>query len=88
MENGYEDVAALVERAIASIQAKGKKSRRNWWDILAGGKDGRPRVREGIEFPVLQAAQRRQKRPITENAIARNPDEEPPPAVDQARWRS
>lgn len=85
-ENGYEDVAALIDQAIASIEAKGKTSRRNWWDTLSGGNDGKPSVREGIEFPVLRVAQIRQGRDVTPNAVCRNEAEQPPDVVATKRW--
>lgn len=85
-ENGYEDVAALIDQAIASIEAKGRKSRRNWWDTLAGASNGRPSVREGIEFPVLRVAQIRQGVAVTPNAICRNTAEQPPDIVSTKRW--
>lgn len=85
-ENGYEDVAALIDQAIASIEAKGRKSRRNWWDTLAGGSNGKPLVREGVEFPVLRVAQIRQGVAITPNAICRNASEQPPDVVATKRW--
>ena len=84
--NGYEDVAGLIDRALASIEAKGRKSRRNWWDTLAGGPDGAPSVREGIEFPVLRVAQLRQGQPVTPNAICRNEAEQPPDVRKTGRW--
>lgn len=87
LENGYDDVAELINQATLAIEAKGKKSRRNWWDTLAGGKNGRPSVREGIEFPVLRAAQIRQSRPVTENALCRGEDEEAPPVRVPNRQR-
>jgi hypothetical protein len=87
LENGYEDVTALIDEAIRRIEAKGKKSRRNWWDTLAGGPGGRPLSREGIEFPVLRVAQIRQGKPVTENAIFRNENEAPPDVVATKRWR-
>lgn len=86
LENGYVDVAALTDEAIAIIEAKGRKSRRNWWDTLAGGPNGRPSIREGIEFPVLRVAQVRQGKPVTPNAICRNPHEQPPDVVATKRW--
>jgi hypothetical protein len=67
-------------------QAEGKKTRRNWWDVLAGGKNGKPSIRAGRKFPVLRAAQIRQGKPITENAICRNPEEKIPPIVISGRW--
>lgn len=86
VENGYEDVAALIDEAIRRIEAKGKRSRRNWWDTLAGGKDGKPSIREGVEFPILRAAQIRQGIPISPNAICRNENEKPPDVVATERW--
>jgi hypothetical protein len=86
-ENGYEDVADLIDKAMARIAEKGTRQRRNWWDILAGDAHGQPCVREGIEFPVLRVAQIRQERPATANAIARNPNEVPPEVVRTNRWK-
>jgi len=54
---------------------------------LSGAADGKPCVREGIEFPVLRTAQIRQGKPITKNAIARNDHEEPPEIVTTGRWK-
>ncbi|MGH8523328.1 MAG: hypothetical protein ACREXY_03685 [Gammaproteobacteria bacterium] len=86
LENGYEDVAALIDQALAKIQSKGRKSRRNWWDTLAGGPGGKPSVREGIEFPVLRVAQYRQGILVTPNAICRDEHERPPDVVTTNRW--
>jgi hypothetical protein len=84
--NGYKDLALLIEKAMEKIAARGSKQRRNWWDILSGSVDGRPCVREGIEFPVLRIAQIRQGKPISKNAISRNSSEEPPEIVTTHRW--
>jgi len=86
LESGYEDVAALIDQALANIESKGRKSRRNWWDTLAGGPGGKPSVREGIEFPVLRVAQIRQGVLVTPNAICRNEHERPPDVVTTNRW--
>ena len=86
-ENGYEDVVALIDEAMKRIEAKGKKSRRNWWDTLAGKPGGVPSVREGIEFPILRVAQIRQGVPVTPNAISRNENEQPPDVVATKRWK-
>ena len=85
--NGYEDVADLIDRAMAKMAARGSKQRRNWWDILSGGEDGKPCVREGIEFPVLRVAQVRQGKLVTPNAINRNRNELPPDIRSTKRWK-
>jgi hypothetical protein len=84
--NGYDDVADMINEVMSEWRAAGKKTRRNWWDVLAGGKNGRPSNREGRTFPVLRAAQLRQGKPVTKNAICRNPEEEAPPIVVSGRW--
>lgn len=84
--NDYSDVADLIDEVINEWQSEGKKTRRNWWDILAGRKNGEPCVRAGRTFPILRAAQLRQGRTVTESAICRNPDEEIPPVNKLGRW--
>lgn len=84
--NGYGDVAALIDRVMAEIKAAGSRQRRNWWDTLAGGDDGRPITVNGHEFPVVRAAQIRQGKRVTSNATFRNPDEVPPAVVSTKRW--
>src|SRR5215472_2458711 len=87
-ENGYEDVADLVEKAIAQWARHGVKTRRNWWVILSGDKNGNPRKLAGTAFPVLRAAQIRQGRPVTPNSLCRNPREKPPGRWKTGRWPS
>jgi len=84
--NGYEDIADLIDQAMAKMAARHSKQRRNWWDILSGVKDGKPCIVEGIEFPVLRIAQVRQGKPTTPNAISRNPKELPPDVRTTNRW--
>jgi len=69
-------------------QTKGTKTRRSWWDILAGGKNGKPRTIEGVTLPVLKAAQIRMGVPITKNAICRNEAEKVPEVVSNGRWKN
>ena len=73
--NGYGEWAAVIRDIEATLAARGSKQRRNWWDVLAGGKDGAPLKVEGHLFPVLAAAQVRPGRSVTPNAIRINPDE-------------
>ncbi len=55
LENKYEDVAGLIDEVMDEWKAKGKHTRRNWWEILAGTAKGNPRVVAGRKFPVLRA---------------------------------
>lgn len=85
-QNGYEDVVALIDQAMARMIARGSKQRRNWWEVLAGGINGKPGLCEGIEFPVLRAAQIHQGVPVTPNALCRNPVEQVPAVRQTRRW--
>jgi hypothetical protein len=85
-ENGYDDVADRIDAVMQGWKAEGKSTRRDWWITLSGGADGRPYTIDGKEFPVLAAAQRRQSKPVTTNAIRRNAREQPPPVRVNGRW--
>jgi hypothetical protein len=74
----YPDVVRIINRAEGQWKASGSRERRNWWEVLAGGIDGNPITVGGLQFPVLRAAQIRQGKAITANALCRNEDEIPP----------
>ena len=86
--NNYQDIAISIETVMDGWSKKGTHTRRSWWDVLAGGKNGRPRTIEGIAFPVLRAAQLRKGVPVTENAVCRNINEVFPAIRDNGRWGS
>ena len=86
-ENDYQDVAALIDEVETAWKSQGKRTRRNWWEILAGTKDGKPRVVAGRTFPILRAAQLRQGLKETPNALCRNRKEPIPPLLVPGRWR-
>lgn len=65
---GRKDVALKIDAAMRKWAREGKKTRRNWWDILSGDKKGNPRSVRGIEFPVLEGARRRQERKSSSDA--------------------
>ncbi len=69
--NGYGDVLALIDEITTEWREAGNRQRRNWWAVLAGGKDGNPVVVSGRKFPVLVAAQRRQGIKISKRAVRR-----------------
>jgi hypothetical protein len=71
-ENGYADIATMIEKIMDDWKASGKKTRRNWWEMLAGDRQGRPRRLGGYEFPILKSVQIRQGLPVTTNAIQRD----------------
>jgi|ERR1019366_989439 hypothetical protein len=85
-QNAYDDVADMIDVVMQRWEDEGRSTRRNWWDTLAGGTDGRPSSVDGQEFPVLATAQRRKGKPVTENALQRNPKETPPPVRETGRW--
>lgn len=88
IENGYPEVAEMINDIQMEWRSSGKHTRRNWWDVLSGGKNGMPRTIYGRQFPVLQAAQIRQNKPITPNAIKIMTDEKEAPAVvNNGRWK-
>jgi len=84
--NGYEDYVALINQVEAEWKAKGSKERKNWWLIMSGGVNGRPKTVCGRVFPVLAAFQERQGKAVTENAERRNANEVAPKIQKQARW--
>lgn len=77
-ENGYADIVQLIDQVMEMWKASGARTRRNWWEVLAGGVNGASRTVEGVTFPVLATAQRHEGRSITPNAIKRDRSETPP----------
>lgn len=85
-ENGYHAAAQMIDELLREWKTQGKRTRRNWWEVLAGGRDGAPRTICGRQFPVLRAAQLRQGVAVTESAVW-HADETPPPVIaDSGRW--
>ena len=85
-ESGYVEVADLIDEIMAEWRAAGLKTRRNWWDKLAGQRNGSSCEVSGRRMPVLRAAQIRQGRVPTPNAVSRDPAEEPPVVRRTNRW--
>jgi hypothetical protein len=85
--NEYNDIANMIDEIINQWKKAGKRTRRNWWEILAGSKNGMARSIEGQTFPVLKTAQIRQGLPITDNAIFNSENEVAPPIRSNTRWK-
>lgn len=86
--HGYQDVVALINGLMAKWKAEGKRTRKDWWVILAGTANGKPRRLSDVTFPVLKAARRRQGfPPDVPEAIENSPHELAPSIRQQsARW--
>ena len=84
--NGYAHVADMIDQVLAEWRATGSRQRRSWWQVLAGRKDGTSVIVAGREFPVLAAAQRRQRVKISKNAIRNRLREKAPPIRTSNRW--
>jgi len=76
--NGYGDIADLIDEVEGEWLKAGKRTRRDWWDILSGDARGDSRLTGGRVFPVLWVAQVRQGKQPTKKAIKRNRTEVPP----------
>lgn len=84
----YSDIAETIDQVMLRWKAEGKATRRNWWQILAGWADGRPRIAGGVTFPVLRAARIRQRLPPdVPGVLCRDPNEEPPAIRVTPRWK-
>jgi hypothetical protein len=83
---GYDEVADLIDEIIGEWARAGLSTRRNWWDVLSGDKDGKPRVVAGRSFPVLASAQRRQGTAVTKNAVQRSRNEPLLLVPENSRW--
>jgi hypothetical protein len=85
-KNGHDNIAELIDGFVSKWKAEGRRTRRNWWEILAGGRLGKPRTIDGQAFPVLKAAQIRQGLPVTANAISNSAERPPPRPRATGRW--
>lgn len=84
--NEYHEILSSIAHIEARWKAQGKGTRRSWWDVLSGRKNGEPYRVEGIVFPVLKSAQIRLGKDVTSNATSKRGEVPPPPKVQQARW--
>lgn len=85
-KNGYDDIAVMLEEIMVEWKQQGKKTRRNWWEKLCGDKNGNPVNVSRRAIPVLRAAQIRQGKTVTKNAIFRNENEIAPRIRENTRW--
>lgn len=67
--NGHDHVADQIDELMARWRKRGVKTRRNWWDVLAGDFAGEAKAVDGVTFPVLAAARRRKGWPSSRSEI-------------------
>ena len=85
-ENKHEEALTAICKIEERWRSRGVGTRKSWWEKLAGGKDGRNSVVDGVELPVLRAAQIQQGKLITANAIFNEGETTPPQRMVQERW--
>lgn len=85
-KNSYGYIVDLIEQVMAGWKLKGTKTRRNWWAVLAGNKNGTHKVIEGVKFPILKTAQARQGMTVTDSALCLNETEVAPGVITGGRW--
>jgi hypothetical protein len=81
--HGHADVAKQIDAIMEGWRERRVKTRRNWWDVLAGDREGNPRKVEGVLFPVLAAARRRKGWPRSASEVGSG---EAAPAPATNRW--
>jgi len=84
--NGYADVADTIDAVIDDWRQQGRKTRRNWWDVLAGTENGSARTIGDHVFPILEIARERKGWPPVEDMLLRKGTEIAPPIRELARW--
>lgn len=74
-DNGYADIAGDIDEVIAVWRAAGKTTRRDWWDVLAGGADGTPRRVGGprVASACGRSASAKDCRPLRTSSPAQRP---------------
>jgi len=84
--NEHTKLAEQIDSIMARWAKSGKRTRRNWWDVLAGGPNGEPRKVAGVTFPVLAAARKRKGLPSVSHGLERRRGEVAPEPADVTRW--
>ncbi len=86
VDNGYRDEAKMIARIEEEWRDAGKRTRRNWWDVLAGDRHGNPRVIAGRTFPVIAEIRRRQELEPSPVAVSSGYAKRAPKPIPQGRW--
>lgn len=82
----FDELADQLDKITESWSERGVKTRRSWWESLAGTPNGTPRISYGITFPIIAAVRERFGMDPVKGAIELPPNVVVPPIVKQARW--
>jgi hypothetical protein len=85
--NGYLDEVKKIDRIVEKWKTDGVKTRRNWWQVLAGGVSGKPKVIQGIKFSVIKSIRERMGLSPVNHAIYNSKSESAPQIEKQIRWK-
>jgi hypothetical protein len=78
LRHSYPHVADMIDRITSGWRAEGLRTRRNWFDILAGDSSGRERGVAGETFPIIASIRARKGLPPVAGALWK-PGEAPLP---------
>lgn len=78
-ENDYSSVADDMKRIVEGWKKNNLKTRRNWWDVLAGDAKGNPREVAGVRFPIIAAIRKGQGLPPAPGALKKSGEKPLPP---------
>ena len=82
----FDELADQLDKITESWAKRGVKTRRNWWENLAGTPIGAKRKSYGIVFPIIAEVRERFGMDTVKDAIKLPPNVIVPPMVRQARW--
>ncbi len=79
--SGYAKVADDINAIEARWKKNKLRTRRNWWEVLAGDTKGHQREVAGVTFPIIAAIRKRQGLDAVQGAL-KHVGEAPPPPKD------
>jgi hypothetical protein len=86
IERGFHSEAGKIAEIEKEWRDAGKRTRRNWYEILAGDISGNPRVVAGRTFVVIAEIRARQKLECSAVAVSAGRGKRVPKPVAQNRW--
>ncbi len=85
-DNNFDEIIDDINLVEKKWKEKGKHTRRNWWEVLAGCNNGNAKTIEGIKFPVFNSVREREGKEPIENAYDRDVNLKTPDKWYTNRW--